>query len=288
MSKVETFPETPGAWVGRTEERKGCLTPELAGMLGAAVAHPLSVERDIRAGAHLPCLWHWAAFPEFVPHAELGADGHPKLGRFLPPLRFSRRMWAGGKVRFNGSLQIGEPLRRRSEILAVTEKQGSTGAMAFVKLSHVIEGESSAFIEEEQDIVYLDIPDVYRPPAKTPLPSDRLFDEAVAVDESRLFRFSAATYNAHRIHYDKQYAKQVEKYPGLVVHGPMQAIMLIEAAERNTGLQPKSFLFRGLHPMLHEDGLRLTGRIDEAGAVELWTAAAAGHICMHATMEGLA
>jgi len=274
------------AWVGRTEQAWGCLTPELAGMLDAAVRHAHSVERDTRCGAYLPCLWHWAAFPEFVPHADLGSDGHPKLGGFLPPLRFPRRMWAGGKVSFEGALRIGEPLLRRSEIVSVTEKDGATGRMAFVKVAHVIEGENSAFIEEEQDIVYLEIPERYTPPAKKPVPDDLIFDESVEVDEARLFRFSAATYNAHRIHYDKDYAATVEKYPGLVVHGPMQAIMLIEAAKRHTGRQPKTFKFRGLHPLLHEDGMRLTGRVAD-GAVDLWAAATAGHITMQATMEGL-
>lgn len=276
------------AWVGRTEERRGCLTPELAGMLAAAVSHDRSVERDVRPGGDLPCLWHWAAFPEFVPHADLGTDGHPKLGGFLPPLRFPRRMWAGGKVCFEGALRIGEALLRRSEILAVTEKEGATGRMAFVKVAHTIEGETSAFIEEEQDIVYLDIPEEFRLPKKVPLPDGLLFDEPVKMDEARLFRFSAATYNAHRIHYDLPYAQEVEKYPGLVVHGPMQAIMLIDAAKRYTGRQPKSFTFRGLHPMFVGDGVRLTGKPGEAGTVDLWTAADAAHVCMQATMEGSA
>jgi 3-methylfumaryl-CoA hydratase len=155
-------------WVGRTEERWGCLTPQLAGMLKAAVSHPRSLDRDTRRTALLPRLWHWAAFPEFVPLSELGEDGHPKLGGFLPPLDFKRRMWAAGKLSFSGSLRVGERLRRQSEILAVTPKSGGTGEMVFVRVKHMIEGENGAFIEEEQDIVYLHIPEAYTPPKRMP------------------------------------------------------------------------------------------------------------------------
>ena len=276
MTKRETFPDMeiePSQWVGRTQETWGALTTNFAGMMDASVAHALSAARDLRPGAPMPCLWHWAAFPEFVPHAELGRDGHPKLGGFLPPLRFPRRMWAGGKLAFHGQLRIGERLRKRSEILSVTEKVGATGPMAFVKVKHLVEGENSALIEEEQDIVYLDIPDTFRAPKKLPVPEGLDFDEAVVMDAARLFRFSAVTFNAHRIHYDLPYAQDVEKYPALVVHGPMQAIMLIEAAKRHTGRAPRHFKFRGLHPMFHDHAFHLTGKADVAGrAIDLGTA----------------
>lgn len=254
-------------------------------MLGAAVGHAHAPTPDLRTGAPLPWLWHWAAFPEFVGHAELGRDGHPALGRFLPPLRFSRRMWAAGKLTFTGQLHIGEPLHRRSEIVSVTEKDGSTGPMAFVTVAHRIEGECGGLIEERQDIAYLDIPDRFRPPRQVAAQEAPDFDEAVIADEARLFRFSAATYNAHRIHYDLPYARDVEKYPALVVHGPMQAIMLIEAGLRHSGLAPARFAFRGLHPMFHDHGLRLTGKILGKG-VKLETVAPGGYVGLQANMEG--
>lgn len=290
MSRAERFPEMTQdqaqSWVGRTDERWGMLTLELAGMLDAAVSHPQSVERDLRRGAYLPCLWHWAAFPEFVPMEGLGSDGHPALGGFLPPLPFQRRMWAGGNLTFSGWLRIGEPLHRRSTILAVTEKTGATGPMAFVKVRHVIEGENGAFIEETQDIVYLDIPDTFRPPKRVPVPDDLTFDETVPMNEVRLFRYSAATYNAHRIHYDLPYAQAVEKYPALVVHGPMQATMVMEAAKRHTGKLPRSFRYRGVHPMFHDTDLRLVGRTETAGhAIELGTASPEGYLGLQARME---
>jgi 3-methylfumaryl-CoA hydratase len=286
MTRMETFPEAARDWIGRGEERSGCLTPELAGMLDAAIAHGASDGRGLSPGADMPPLWHWAAFPSFTPHSELGRDGHPELGGFLPRLGYPRRMWAGGRLAFRGALRIGERLRRRSEIRDVTEKQGAAGPMAFVTVAHVIEGETSGAVEEEQDIVYLGIPDRFSPPRRVPPPEGPDFEEEVAVDETRLFRFSAATYNAHRIHYDLPYAREVEKYPGLVVHGPMQALMLIEAGMRRTGRAPARYRFRGLHPMFHDDGLRLTGRTDPAGgAIDLATVASAGHVGMDARME---
>lgn len=290
MTRAETFPSMTSHrkedWVGRREERWGALTPELAMMLDAAVSHAASVERDLRPGSYLPCLWHWAAFPDFVPLSELGEDGHPALGGFLPPLPFPRRMWAGGRLRFSGALRIGEPLMKRSEILSVSEKAGATGPMVLVRVGHQIEGENGAYIEEEQDIVYLDIPDSFRPPKRVPVPDDTLFEETVPINEARLFRFSAATYNAHRIHYDLPYAREVEKYPALVVHGPMQAIMLIEAAKRYAGKNVRHFRFRGLHPMFHDHDLRLVGRLDTANrAIDLGTAAPEGYLGMQARME---
>ncbi|WP_299622910.1 MaoC family dehydratase N-terminal domain-containing protein [Pelagibius sp.] len=290
MSQAATHAETTEtdvqAWVGRTQERRGALTPELAGMVGAAVGHPRSAPFDIRPGAPIPYLWHWAAFPEFVPLSELGPDGHPALGKFLPPLEFSRRMWAAGRLTFSGSLRIAEALHRQSEILSITEKTGATGPMVFVRVGHTIEGAHGGRIEEAQDIVYLDIPDRFQPPAAIPVPEDTDFDESVAIDEARLFRYSAATANAHRIHYDLPYARNVEKYPDLVVQGPLQATLLIEAACRHTGARPARFAFRGVHPMFNDGPLRLLGT-GQAGeqAIDLCTGAAAGHQGLKATME---
>lgn len=290
MSRMDAFshgtPASSENWVGRQEERWGMLSVELAGMVNAAVSHKASVVRDIKHGAFMPCLWHWAAFPEFVPLPELGRDGHPALGGFLPQLPFQRRMWAGGRLRFSGALRIGERLRRRSEIVSITEKEGATGHMVFVSIRHVIEGENSAYIEETQDIVYLDIPEIFTPPKKAPVHQDPVFDEIVPMNEARLFRYSAATFNAHRIHYDLTYTRDVEKYPALIVHGPMQASMLIEAAKRHTGQNARSFRFRGLHPMFHDQDMRLVGRMDNtANGIDLGTATSEGYLGMQARME---
>ena len=276
-------PEEARAWLGRVEQREGALTPELAGMLMGALGHPAAMPPDLTPGAPMPPLWHWAAFPDFVPLAGIAADGHPARGGFLPPLAFNRRMWAGGSLRFDGRLRLGERLTRRSEILAIDFKTGSAGDMAFVRVGHEVQGQGGGRIHEEQDIVYLPIPDRFRPPRALAAPPSPLFDEEVEVGPVRLFRYSAATFNAHRIHYDRDYAVTVERYPGLVVHGPMQATLLMEAAIRHSGRLPGRFTFRGVHPMF--DG---TLRLMAEGGGPVWTlctVAPAGHQGLQATFE---
>ncbi|SMX43048.1 FAS1-like dehydratase domain-containing protein [Maliponia aquimaris] len=273
-------------WIGRTETREGGVTPNLAEMLNAAVSHDLSARREVRAGMALPSLWHWVAFLEFVPMSDLGEDGHPALGGFLPPLPFRRRMWAGGDVRFRGVFHVGEALTRVSTIRGVTPKEGKAGPMAFVTVDHVTTGAQGGVVEEEQNIVYLDIPPEFRPPRRMPAPARCLYDERVVMTETRLFRYSAATYNAHRIHYDLPYAREVEKYPGLVVHGPMQATMAIEAAERHTGKAPVRFSYRVVHPMFHDSDLRLVGALaPEGSAIEVGTATVENYLGLRAKME---
>lgn len=272
-------------WIGRSETRDGQLSPDIAGMLGAATGHPAAGATDFGAGMPMPWLWHWAAFPEFVPMEALGEDGHPRLGGLLPPVPYPRRMWAGSKLAFEGRFAIGERLQRRSEILSIDEKQGATGPMVFVRVGHEITGRGGR-VEERQDIVYLKIPDRFRPPAPVPAPEAPIFVEPVVMSEARLFRFSAATFNAHRIHYDLPYAREVEKYPALVVHGPLQAMLLIEAAARHTGQTPSRFSFRGIHPMFHGEALSLMGTPGAGGtSIDLCTVAAAGHQGLQATME---
>ena len=291
MSKTESgltgeaaTPEQAQAWVGRVETRTGAVSPEFAGMVMGALGHPAAPQPAIHTGAVLPVLWHWVAFPEFVPLAEIGPDGHPKLGGFLPPLPFNRRMWAGGRLSFKGRLAIGEAIRKRSEILSVEFKSGSTGDMAFVRVGHDLRGEGGGAIREEQDIVYLPIPDTFRPPRTIPAPATPLFNETLDASPVRLFRYSAATYNAHRIHYDRDYATGAERYPGLVVHGPLQATLLMEAATRHTGRTPARFSFRGVYPIF--DGtLSLQATADGATALKLCTVAEAGHQGLQARFE---
>jgi len=289
MTRAEAFPVVASTeaenWVGRSEERWGCLTPDLAGMMNAAVSHPLSLRRDVRRGCLMPRLWHWAAFPEFVPLSQLGEDGHPKLGDFLPPLAFKRRMWAAGKLSFSGPLRVGERGRRISTIKSVTPKSGGTGDMVFVTVAHQIEGETGSFVEEEQDIVYLHIPDEFKAPKRIPELEGPDFDETVPINEARLFRFSAATFNAHRIHYDLPYAREVEHYPGLIVHGPLQANLLMAEATAWKGRRPDRFSFRGVHPMFAGGDMTLRATRGEGTALRMCTVAAAGHMGMQATAD---
>jgi 3-methylfumaryl-CoA hydratase len=262
-------------WIGRVEAREDTVPPLVAAQLAATLPETGHAPGEMVEGAPLPPLWHWLAFQPVVAMGELGPDGHPKLGGFLPPVALERRMWAGGRLSFHAGLHVGERLRRRSEILEVSEKTGSAGRMVFVTVGHALHGDRGLAVKEEQDIVYIAMPESYRPPKAVPAPQGTAFDLPVPMDTARLFRFSAATFNAHRIHYDRAYAMEVEKYPALIVHGPMQAMLLMGAAVRHRGAAPARFDFRGVHPMFDDHDLRLVG-VADGDALDLCTAADPG------------
>jgi 3-methylfumaryl-CoA hydratase len=264
------------AWAGRVETAAATLTLQRACELHATLdRHGDSAPRD---GATMPLLWHWAAFAPTDPMADLGRDGHPRPGRFLPPMPNARRMWAGGALSFHAPLRIGEPLERTTTIRSVAPKTGAGGQqMMFVTLDHDIFGTDGLAIRERQDIVYLPMPERFEPPRKQAAPAVTLFDDSVEMSEALLFRYSAATFNAHRIHYDLPYATGVEHYPGLVVHGPLQATLLLDAAVRRAGRTPASFTFRAVHPIFHFETLRLIAQDHGPDAMALCTASDRGH-----------
>lgn len=268
------------AWEGRTQTRTGAVSEQLAAQLHATLGNP----RDAapRQGDLLPPLWHWSAFPPTAPMSELGTDGHPHMGGFLPPVRLDRRMWAGGALQFGAPLRVGERLEMRTNIRAVTEKHGGAGPMVFVTLDHAIYGETGLAISERQDIVYLAIPDAYAPPKKRAMPPRPVFHTTHETPETLLMRYSAVTFNAHRIHYDLPYAQDVEHYPGLVVHGPLQATLLMQAAVTHKGRVPQHFEFRGVHPMFAGDPMDIMATEEDPQTLSLVTGTAA-HQCMQAT-----
>jgi 3-methylfumaryl-CoA hydratase len=272
------------AWIGKQEVRSAEIAPALIAMLGATVDADWDAGAGTRPGSVLPPLWHWVVFPPQVPMSGLGPDGHPRLGGFLPDLGLARRMWAGGALEFHRPLHLGERLTQASTLTNVVEKTGAAGRMVFVTVAHELSGEDGLAISERQDIVYLAIPDRYTPPKAQPAPDNPTFDHLVPMTETRLFRYSAATFNAHRIHYDLPFAREVEKYPGLVVHGPMQATLLMGAAVRHRGRAPDRFSFRGVHPMFHFHDLRLIG-VEDGARMTLATAAPEGHQGLQATAD---
>ncbi len=207
---------------------------------------------DASAGQPLAQLSHWCAFSPMVPTEDLGTDGHPHKGGFLPDLGLERRMWASGSLEFLQPLHVNEILTRSATIEKIDEKGGR---MAFVTVSHEIHGENGLAIRESQNIVYLAMPKKFDPPVKRPMPEKWVFQNRLAMPSTRLFRFSSITFNAHRIHYDLPYAKDIEKYPGLVVHGPLQAMFLAKAAGEYAKAELRSFQFRGIHPAFHFDDL---------------------------------
>lgn len=267
---------------GRTEKKSGSITPVQAAQLHATLG---DADRPAPGpGEDMPPLWHWCAFNPTTPLAGLARDGHPVPGGFLPPVRLARRMWASGSLRFLAPLRVGEALRQQSRLARVEEKEGRTGPMVLITVEHEVSGARGVAIEEVQNIVYLDIPESFAPPPKRPMPGSPSLSETRMLSEALLFRYSALTFNAHRIHYDLPYAREVEHYPGLVVHGPLQATWLMEMACRARGRCPSAFEFRAVHPMLLAGGraAQVMAEEGEAGALRLITGQD-GHQCTQAT-----
>lgn len=243
--------------VGRTEVKIDTIDPWPAQALAAALGQDAEA-MSIRAP--LPPLWLWLYFLPVVGAAETGPDGHPARGGFLPPVELPRRMWAGSRVNFSGQVRIGDELTKVSTITKVAEKTGRSGEMVLVTVRHGYSRGGAELMSEEQDIVYTALPETYV--AAAPLPAEpQDWEEAAAIDPVLMFRFSALTYNAHRIHYDRDYARDVEKYPDLVVHGPLQAILMMEAARRRAPeRRPAAFTFRGVRPLFAGDAAMVCGR----------------------------
>ena len=213
-------------------ERTEPLLPGPAQALGALLDVPVP---DLDSGAGLPLLWHWIYLLDRPAQADLGSDGHPIRGALPPPPGPSmRRMWAGGRVRASGPLRCGDPATKRSRVLSAQEKQGRTGPLTFVVVGHQILQRGRVVIDEQQDIVYRQASSSpgTRPAPSAEGPTVPAADGEWTIDVSPtlLFRFSALTYNAHRVHYDRDYARDVEGYSGLLTHGPLQALAMAEAA----------------------------------------------------------
>lgn len=268
------------AWTGNTTLETGAISTQLASQIIATLGDART--DHARHEGQIAPLWHWCAFPPTTSMEHLSQDGHPRLGDFMPPLPFRRRMWAGGALRFHAPLHIGENLTRRSSLRSIKEKDGQTGPMVFVTVDHAIYGEKGLAIEERQDIVYLDIPKEYKAPKAIPLPETADVTGRVETPETLLFRYSALTFNAHRIHYDRTYAQEVEHYPGLVVHGPLQAALLMQSAISHKGRNPSDFHFRGVHPMFSDHDLDIRGT-EQDGCLEICTGQL-GHQGMQASI----
>lgn len=246
-------------WIGRTERTEDDITLAPALAAAAMLDQPAT---DMAAGAPLPALWHWFYFLPKAPQSRLGVDGHPERGGFMPPIDLPRRMFAGARLRFLRPLVIGRPAERVAEILAVSEKSGKTGHLAFVTVRYRIGQGGEPCLEEEQDIVYREPGQVVPAPvavAALPAPPDGAWVRTVTPDPRLLFRFSALTFNAHRIHYDRPYALEAEGYPGLVVHGPLTALLLLELARARAGRPITGFRFRGQAPLFDLAPFRLMG-----------------------------
>jgi 3-methylfumaryl-CoA hydratase len=267
-------------WIGRTTEASDIVTAQLVKGLRATLFLPIG---EPKKGDAAPFTVHWCLAPTVVPASELGPDGHPARGGFLPPVPLPRRMWAGGELEFLDSLRVGDEVTRSSRIKDVSLKSGSTGMLCFVAVDHEIKTPRGTAIRERHDIVYRDVTTGSAPAKPTGAPPVAKHRETHFADPVLLFRYSALTFNGHRIHYDRDYVTKVEGYPGLIFHGPMQAALLVEfAAKLHGGAAPRKFVYRGVQPLF--EGSEFSVNADEtADGMELWTANSQGAPTMKGT-----
>jgi 3-methylfumaryl-CoA hydratase len=269
-------------WIGRTTEASDIVTAQLVKGLRAALFQEIG---EPTPGDAAPFTTHWCLAQPVFPMSQLGPDGHPTRGGFLPPVPLPRRMWAGGELEFFDTLRVGDEAKRSSRISDVTMKTGSTGVLCFVSVEHIVTSPRGMAIRERQDIVYRDISAApSAAPAKAaPPPPVAKHREAHMADPVLLFRYSALTFNGHRIHYDRDYVTKVEGYPGLIFHGPLQAALIVElAAKLHNGQPPKKFSYRGVQPLFEGSEFSVNAN-DNAAGMELWTANAAGQPTMKGT-----
>ncbi|MFA7268324.1 MAG: hypothetical protein WC073_03150 [Sterolibacterium sp.] len=269
-------------WVGK----ENLVADDLGLFPARALAAAFDHERPPQKGDALPPSWHWLYFLDFPSTSGTGADGHPKKGGFLPPVSLPRRMWAAGKLQIEQPLLLGTPARKQSTIRSVDLKEGKSGALVFVNIEHALYQNERLCIIEEQNVVYRDMPSgpAPLPPGET-APTDAQWVKTVVPDPVLLFRFSALTYNGHRIHYDRDYATQQEFYPGLVVHGPLLATLLLDfAANQAKDKRVANFSFRAVRPTFDHAPFKLCGKRN-GDQLSLWTVDPEGFIGMSAKAD---
>ncbi|MGC4243531.1 MAG: MaoC family dehydratase N-terminal domain-containing protein [Herbaspirillum sp.] len=268
-------------WLDKTETRHDQISPAFAAALAATLDGP----RQPQVGDALPPLWHWIYFWSVCRQSEVGADGHPQRGGFLPPVPLPRRMWAGGRLRFAAALPIGAGAEKVSRIASVDVKQGRTGALAFVTVQHTIRHQGQLCLSEEHDIVYRDLPQPGAPVVvPKSAPTDARWSRRVEPDPVLLFRYSALTFNGHRIHYDRSYVTEVEGYPGLIVHGPLIATLLADLVAREMPQAVmREFNFRSVGTLFDTEPFTLCGKPAADGkSVALWAQNERGELAMQA------
>jgi 3-methylfumaryl-CoA hydratase len=265
-------------WIGRTETAEDVVAPRLVREFRVALDQG---DDPPLLGDDAPIAIHWCLAPPTVQASRIGPDGHPARGGFLPPVPLPRRMWAGGGLQFHDRLLVGDGVRRHSTIQNVTVKHGRSGILCFVTVQHELSTVRGPAVTERHDIVYRPLDGTPAPkpdPAVLPKP-DWMRD--MRADPVLLFRYSAITFNGHRIHYDRAYVTGEEGYPGLIVHGPLQATLLLHFAEELNGRAPVRFEFRGLQPLFDFEPFSLCARRTEAG-LHLWVQTQDGKQTMEA------
>lgn len=275
------------SWQERSETMSDIITVAPLRALSATLDRDDPVPED---GSAVPALWHWLYFLPHARQSEIGPDGHARRGGFLPPVPLPRRMWAGGRLRWEAvnPLRVGQQVQRVSTIRSVQHKTGRSGELLFVLVEHRFSNQDGLALTEEHDIVYRGAArpgDPVPPPQQPPLAGQAAWSRTIVPDDVLLFRYSALTFNGHRIHYDRQYVTQVEGYPGLIVHGPLIATLLLDLLRRQLpGARLVAFDFKALRPTFDLHPFSVHGKPREDGrTIDLWAQDHEGLLTMHAT-----
>ncbi len=279
--------QTLQEWVGKTESLKDVITAAPMKALSATLDRPDPVPSS---GSFLPELWHWLYFLPHARQSEIGPDGHPKRGGFLPPVPLPRRMWAGSRLEWIKPMVLGDSIERVSKIESVTHKSGRSGDLIFVLVHHEIFNQSGLALVEEHDIVYRDAPGSDdKPVAPTAAPLEAKWTKTITPDDVLLFRYSALSFNGHRIHYDRKYVTEVEGYPGLIVHGPLIATLLVDLIRQSIPESKlKRFEFRAIRPTFDINPFTVSAipdlEADPSGkTIKVWSEDHEGWLTMQAT-----
>ena len=273
-------------WIGRSETVDDIATATPYAALSATLDQS-DITRPA-AGTPLPYLWHWLYFLPVVAQSDIGQDGHAKRGGFMPPVPLPRRMWAGSDFEFHAPLLVGDALRRTSTVIDVKEKSGRSGSLIFVKVRHEIRrnGSAGVALTEHHNIVYRAAPtpgDLTPPPQAAP--AESAWERSIVPSDVLLFRYSALTFNGHRIHYDRKYVTEVEGYPGLVVHGPLIATLLMDLLRRQMpDARVLRFEFKAVRPTFDTHPFSIHGQpLPDGKTIRLWGRDHEGWLTMDAT-----
>ncbi len=277
----ELFP----GWRPKVERCREIITPAQVNRLAATLDEPAP---NYGEGDRLPPLWHWILAVKPVSHSGLGRDGHPERGGFLPPVTLPRRLFAGMKTDFPQPLIIGHEAERESEVIDITEKAGTSGDLVFVRIRNSFRQEGNLCVVEEQDIVYREKGAPVALPDVKPFPESgaNTWTHELIVDAGMLFRFSAVTFNSHKIHYDRTYAAAEEGYPALVVHAPLVAMLLLQLVRKHTDKEINRFEYRALAPLFDGQPVRLSAAAEGADTINMQAQRSDGEIAARASCHG--
>lgn len=268
-------------WIGSHEIRNEIIHQQALNGFAAMM------DEETPASPFVPAGGHWMYFQPTDAQSNLAIDGHSYKGGFLPPVDLPRRMWAGGRLTFDRPLKAGDDVQKTSTVKSVAEKEGRTGKLVFVTVEHELKGAIGRYLHEEHDIVYRDAPAADAPVKKLEMaPIDADWTETITPDPVLLFRYSALTFNGHRIHYDRDYVKNEEGYPGLIVHGPLIGTLLMNLAiKRMAGKSLKSFSFRNFNPVFDTAPFKICGKMGNNDKCEVWATGPNGELAVSGTAQ---